>query len=60
MGIVLVYIHGGKIARVVPSSEADLDSSLRVIDYGDDVISPGVIDTHVHLNDPGREEWEGN
>ncbi len=28
-------------------------------DFGDSVIMPGVIDTHVHVNEPGRTEWEG-
>src|SRR5262249_31720764 len=28
-------------------------------DVGSLVISPGLIDTHVHVNEPGRTEWEG-
>lgn len=28
-------------------------------DYGNAVIMPGVIDVHVHINEPGRTEWEG-
>lgn len=28
-------------------------------DLGDDVLLPGLVDTHVHVNDPGRTEWEG-
>ncbi len=28
-------------------------------DIGDPVIMPGVIDAHVHINEPGRTEWEG-
>ena len=28
-------------------------------DYGDAVIMPGVIDAHVHINEPGRADWEG-
>lgn len=28
-------------------------------DFGDSVIMPGVIDVHVHINEPGRTEWEG-
>lgn len=29
------------------------------IDAGELLVSPGVIDSHVHLNQPGREHWEG-
>ena len=29
------------------------------IDYGDAVVMPGLVDTHVHVNEPGRTEWEG-
>lgn len=28
-------------------------------DYGNAIIMPGVIDVHVHINEPGRTEWEG-
>ena len=31
----------------------------RLEDFGDDVLLPGLVDTHVHVNDPGRTEWEG-
>jgi allantoinase len=30
-----------------------------VFDAGDDVVMPGLVDTHVHVNEPGRTEWEG-
>ena len=30
------------------------------IDYGSDVISPGLVDLHVHFDEPGREDWEGS
>lgn len=33
--------------------------SLRVLDYGDKAVSPGLIDVHVHMDEPGREHWEG-
>ncbi|KAH7619214.1 hypothetical protein Ndes2526B_g06167 [Nannochloris sp. 'desiccata'] len=32
---------------------------LKVIDYGAAVVGPGLIDAHVHMNEPGREDWEG-
>ena len=28
-------------------------------DFGDDILMPGIIDVHVHINEPGRTEWEG-
>ena len=30
-----------------------------VIDVGDDAVLPGLVDTHVHFNEPGRDDWEG-
>jgi allantoinase len=31
----------------------------RVLDAGKDAVLPGLVDTHVHVNQPGRTEWEG-
>lgn len=28
-------------------------------DFGDSIVMPGVIDVHMHINEPGRTEWEG-
>jgi len=37
-----------------------LDDSVRIIDLADDeVLMPGLVDTHVHINEPGRTHWEG-
>ncbi len=48
-----VIISEGRIAEV-----SDWDTA-GAEDFGDNVIMPGVIDTHVHVNEPGRTEWEG-
>ena len=31
----------------------------KVIDGGKLVIMPGIVDAHVHINEPGRTDWEG-
>jgi len=31
----------------------------EVVDAGESVVMPGLVDTHVHINAPGRTEWEG-
>ena len=30
-----------------------------VVDVGDDILMPGLVDSHVHINEPGRTDWEG-
>ena len=37
----------------------DFEKDPDAEDYGNAVIMPGVIDVHVHINEPGRTEWEG-
>lgn len=53
-----VAVAGGKITAVL-AYEAEVPSGARLEDFGDDVLLPGLVDTHVHVNDPGRTEWEG-
>lgn len=52
-----VVVEGERIAAVV--EPGDVPSDVPVDDLGDLVISPGVVDSHVHVNEPGRTEWEG-
>jgi allantoinase len=52
-----VYIRDGKIERLGPADEAGTGRPL--IDCEDAVLMPGIVDTHVHVNEPGRTEWEG-
>ena len=45
---------------VVTQQAGYLDrSSQSIHDYGHAVVSPGLIDVHVHMDEPGREHWEG-
>src|SRR5439155_17829716 len=34
-------------------------SAPELFDAGDAIVMPGLVDTHVHGNEPGRTEWEG-
>lgn len=47
-----LVLDGPTIAAIENGGPADAD-------YGDLVIMPGLVDTHVHVNEPGRTEWEG-
>jgi allantoinase len=52
-----VVIENGRITRLVEAARARGEG--RVLDVGDRVVMPGLVDAHVHINDPGRAEWEG-
>ncbi|HET8525190.1 MAG TPA: allantoinase AllB, partial [Actinomycetota bacterium] len=52
-----LYVSDGAIARV--TDFGDLPSGVPLVDAGSHVILPGLVDTHVHVNEPGRTEWEG-
>ncbi|MFI2213161.1 allantoinase AllB [Streptomyces sp. NPDC020141] len=55
-----VAVTDGRIAAVLPYGSGDGDGpGVRVEDVGDDVVLPGLVDTHVHVNAPGRTAWEG-
>lgn len=55
VGAATVVIDGERIHDVVTGDPG----SLPVEDVGSCALSPGLIDTHVHMNEPGRTEWEG-
>ncbi|GAA2627314.1 allantoinase AllB [Streptomyces axinellae] len=48
----------GAIAAVLPY-EAEPPPGATVEELGEDALLPGLVDTHVHVNDPGRTAWEG-
>ena len=54
-----VWVLDGRIAAVVPEDGGEVPAGALVLDCGRDVLMPGVVDTHVHVNEPGRTEWEG-
>ena len=50
-------IRGGVIDEVVAGSREN--HGLPYEDVGNGILMPGLVDTHVHINEPGRTEWEG-
>ncbi len=66
VGPATVWIEGEKIKAVVPveMDRAETDAPAGSVaggvrDLGDLVIGPGLVDGHVHVNEPGRTDWEG-
>lgn len=51
-----IGIADGQIAALAPTLD---DTAPRALDASGLVVLPGLIDAHVHLNDPGRSAWEG-
>ncbi len=52
-----VLIRGEKVVAVVPPNE--VPAAYPIQDMGTLAVLPGLVDTHVHINEPGRTEWEG-
>jgi allantoinase len=52
-----IHIRGGVIMAI--SGFDDVPSGVPVHEAGDSVVMPGLVDTHVHINEPGRTDWEG-
>jgi allantoinase len=52
-----LMVEDGRIGAILNWGEAQPDSRLH--DFGDSLLLPGLVDTHVHINEPGRTEWEG-
>jgi allantoinase len=51
------YVRDNRI-EFIATYRAKLDADTEV-DLGDLALLPGLVDTHVHVNEPGRTEWEG-
>lgn len=52
-----ILVEGERIQAVVSSGQ--MPSGYKIHDFGEAAILPGLVDSHVHINDPGRAEWEG-
>ena len=52
-----VLVEGERIRAVTAIGEVPADTERK--DFGDAAIFPGLVDSHVHINEPGRTEWEG-
>jgi allantoinase len=53
-----VLVDGPTITAVLPR-DAEVPADREVVLAADEVLLPGLVDTHVHVNEPGRTEWEG-
>ncbi|WP_328993244.1 allantoinase AllB [Kribbella sp. NBC_01245] len=57
-GPLVVGVKDGRIAAIESHGSGLMGAEL--VELGDDVVlMPGVVDSHVHVNDPGRTDWEG-
>jgi allantoinase len=52
-----VHVKNGVIAAITKFE--DVPPGAAIHEAGDSVVMPGLVDTHVHINEPGRTEWEG-
>jgi allantoinase len=53
-----VIVDGEQIRGVVAPGEVPADAA-EIEDFGGAAMLPGLVDSHVHINDPGRADWEG-
>jgi allantoinase len=51
-----IYVHGARISAVTAYQDVPPGADVRDTPH---TILPGLVDTHVHINDPGRDTWEG-
>ena len=53
-----VLVEGEQIQAIVSPDQVPVEDC-KVHDFGQAAILPGLVDSHLHINDPGRAEWEG-
>ena len=52
-----ILVEGERVREVVAPEQVPAQADAR--DFGEVAILPGLVDSHVHINDPGRADWEG-
>lgn len=53
-----IHLNSGRITAVTAFEE--VPAGVQLVEAGEDsVVMPGLVDSHVHVNEPGRTEWEG-
>ena len=52
-----IHIRAGSVGAITAFD--DVPTGVAVHEAGKSVVMPGLVDTHVHINEPGRTEWEG-
>ncbi|XP_074307676.1 allantoinase [Silene latifolia] len=55
-----IEINDGKVISIVKDEQwRGITKGDQIVDFGEAVVMPGLIDVHAHLDDPGRDDWEG-
>jgi allantoinase len=52
-----LIVKDGRISEIVSTEK--IPSDITIHHVGNSVVMPGLVDSHVHVNEPGRTEWEG-
>ncbi len=52
-----MIVEGERIVEIAAHASVPPDALLQ--DFGDDFVLPGLVETHIHINEPGRTAWEG-
>ncbi|TSA11541.1 MAG: hypothetical protein D4R73_03740, partial [Deltaproteobacteria bacterium] len=53
-----IYIRNGKIASIAPQGKESIPADAKVIDLAGKIVTPGLMDMHTHLREPGEEYKE--
>lgn len=53
--VIDIAVQGGKIAAI----GENLGEAKNVLDATGLIVSPGMVDAHTHISEPGRTHWEG-